>query len=224
MTSCARWRLPTTPSAGCTRRSLDLADELALTRWLLTEQTASSIQTPFLLVLVLWLGIIFASFGLFAPRNGTVYVGDRPFRALVVDRRLSHPRARSAVRRRHSNFRRAVARPRPGDSPIGSETREISPGAGTRPIRNDGAAVLRNRDAHPSRRRRPHDRQDAGCGLAAGRLCGRLGERRTGRRLALDTADDAYALVLLDLGLPKKGGLELLRELRRAGNKVRVLM
>jgi DNA-binding response OmpR family regulator len=43
-------------------------------------------------------------------------------------------------------------------------------------------------------------------------------------RLALDTATDAYAVVLLDLGLPKKGGLELLRELRRAGNKVRVLV
>ncbi|MET0682572.1 MAG: hypothetical protein ABWZ29_04435 [Casimicrobiaceae bacterium] len=52
---------------------LDLTDEVALTRWLLTEQAGSSIQTPFLLVLVLWLGIIFASFGLFAPRNGTVY-------------------------------------------------------------------------------------------------------------------------------------------------------
>jgi DNA-binding response OmpR family regulator len=43
-------------------------------------------------------------------------------------------------------------------------------------------------------------------------------------RVALDTADDAYALVLLDLGLPKKSGLELLRDLRRAGNKVRVLI
>ena len=43
-------------------------------------------------------------------------------------------------------------------------------------------------------------------------------------RLALDTMGDAYALVLLDLGLPKKGGLELLREVRRGGNKVRVLI
>ena len=36
-------------------------------------------------------------------------------------------------------------------------------------------------------------------------------------RLALDTAGDAYALVLLDLGLPRKSGLDLLRELRRGG-------
>ena len=43
-------------------------------------------------------------------------------------------------------------------------------------------------------------------------------------RLALDTVGDAYALVLLDLGLPKKSGLELLREVRRSGNKVRVLI
>jgi two-component system response regulator QseB len=43
-------------------------------------------------------------------------------------------------------------------------------------------------------------------------------------KLTLDTANDAYALVVLDLGLPKKGGLELLREIRRAGNRVRVLV
>ena len=43
-------------------------------------------------------------------------------------------------------------------------------------------------------------------------------------RLALDTAGDSYALVLLDLGLPKKSGLDLLKEVRRAGNKLRVLV
>ena len=43
-------------------------------------------------------------------------------------------------------------------------------------------------------------------------------------RLALDTADGVYALVLLDLGLPRKSGLELLKEVRRAGSKVRVLI
>lgn len=41
---------------------------------------------------------------------------------------------------------------------------------------------------------------------------------------ALAVAGDAYAMVLLDLGLPRKSGLELLRELRRAGNRVRVLI
>jgi two-component system, OmpR family, response regulator QseB len=43
-------------------------------------------------------------------------------------------------------------------------------------------------------------------------------------KLALDTADGAYGLVLLDLGLPRKSGIELLKEIRRAGNKVRVLI
>jgi two-component system, OmpR family, response regulator len=41
---------------------------------------------------------------------------------------------------------------------------------------------------------------------------------------ALGGSPDAYALVLLDLGLPRKSGLDLLRELRRAGNRVRVLI
>ena len=62
------------------------------------------------------------------------------------------------------------------------------------------------------------------------RACSRTGTPSTGSRtarpakLALDTADGAYALVLLDLGLPRKSGLDLLKEIRRAGNKVRVLI
>src|SRR4249919_1213948 len=43
-------------------------------------------------------------------------------------------------------------------------------------------------------------------------------------RLALDTGGATYALVLLDLGLPRKSGLDLLKEIRRAGNKTRVLI
>lgn len=43
-------------------------------------------------------------------------------------------------------------------------------------------------------------------------------------KLALETAGDAYSLVLLDLGLPRKSGLDVLKEIRRAGNKVRVLV
>ena len=36
------------------------------------EQSGSAISTPFLVVVVFWLTIIFASFGLFAPSNTTV--------------------------------------------------------------------------------------------------------------------------------------------------------
>jgi DNA-binding response OmpR family regulator len=41
---------------------------------------------------------------------------------------------------------------------------------------------------------------------------------------AIATGASVYAMVLLDLGLPRKSGIELLRELRRAGNRVRVLV
>ena len=53
-------------------RSLDIAESLLQTRWLVTDSTTSSIPVPFLVVLTFWLMVIFASFGLFAPRNATV--------------------------------------------------------------------------------------------------------------------------------------------------------
>src|SRR5262249_25075932 len=43
-------------------------------------------------------------------------------------------------------------------------------------------------------------------------------------KTAVDTGSEAYAMILLDLGLPKKSGLDLLKEIRRAGNKGRVLI
>ena len=44
------------------------------TRVLLFENLGTSIPVAFLVVLVFWLCVIFASFGLFAPPNGTVIV------------------------------------------------------------------------------------------------------------------------------------------------------
>jgi hypothetical protein len=55
-------------------RALEVSGDVAHFRWLLDVQRASSISAPFLLILVFWLIIIFASFGLFAPRNGTATV------------------------------------------------------------------------------------------------------------------------------------------------------
>src|SRR5271156_4976458 len=52
--------------------ALTLAMNLGQTRWLLFEQSGSSISIPFLMAMVFWLSIIFASFGLFAPKNMTV--------------------------------------------------------------------------------------------------------------------------------------------------------
>jgi hypothetical protein len=54
-------------------RALGLLSELERAHWALFEQTGSSIPTPFMVVLVLWLTVIFMSLGLFAPRNRTVY-------------------------------------------------------------------------------------------------------------------------------------------------------
>lgn len=53
-------------------QALTLAANVGRTRLLLFENLGSSIPVPFLVVLVLWLCIIFASFGLFAPANATV--------------------------------------------------------------------------------------------------------------------------------------------------------
>jgi hypothetical protein len=53
-------------------QTLTMALEVGRTRLLLFENLGSSIPVPFLVVLVFWLCIIFASFGLFAPRNATV--------------------------------------------------------------------------------------------------------------------------------------------------------
>jgi hypothetical protein len=53
-------------------QALVIALDLGRTRVLLFEQLDRSIPIPFLVVLVFWLTIIFASFGLLAPRNGTL--------------------------------------------------------------------------------------------------------------------------------------------------------
>jgi hypothetical protein len=52
--------------------AMSLANGLSQTRWLMYEQNAGSVPFPMLVILVLWLTIIFVSFGLFAPRNATV--------------------------------------------------------------------------------------------------------------------------------------------------------
>jgi hypothetical protein len=49
-----------------------MAIDLGKLRWLMIEQESSSVSLPLLALLVLWLAIIFASFGLFAPPNATV--------------------------------------------------------------------------------------------------------------------------------------------------------
>ena len=53
-------------------QALTLTDSLLQARWLLAGHSGSSIPVPFLILLIFWLTIVFATFGLFAPRNATV--------------------------------------------------------------------------------------------------------------------------------------------------------
>ena len=53
-------------------RAPDLGNDLGQIRSLVIAQNASSIPTPLLVILVLWLGVIFAGFGLLTANNWTV--------------------------------------------------------------------------------------------------------------------------------------------------------
>ena len=53
-------------------RALDMMEALLQARWLVVAATQPSVPVPFLVILVFWLTIIFASFGVFAPRNAMV--------------------------------------------------------------------------------------------------------------------------------------------------------
>lgn len=56
---------------GMRSQALSMTTDLGQTRWLLFQQSGTSISTPFLVVMVFWFTIIFMSFGLFAPVNST---------------------------------------------------------------------------------------------------------------------------------------------------------
>jgi len=49
-----------------------MAIDLGKLRWLMFEQGNTSVSLPLLAVLVIWLAIVFSSFGLFAPPKATV--------------------------------------------------------------------------------------------------------------------------------------------------------
>ena len=53
-------------------QALDTGTELTRTRWTLSQQEEGTLPKPFLAVLAFWLAVLFASFGLFSPRNATV--------------------------------------------------------------------------------------------------------------------------------------------------------
>lgn len=52
-------------------QALQVTDAMEKTRWLLVEESASKTPLPLMVLVLFWFAIIFASFGLFAPRNMT---------------------------------------------------------------------------------------------------------------------------------------------------------
>jgi hypothetical protein len=53
-------------------RAKNTIEELMKTRWMVVGTGNVSIPLPFLVAIVFWLAVIFAIFGMFAPRNATV--------------------------------------------------------------------------------------------------------------------------------------------------------
>jgi len=53
-------------------RAVDLAEAVLQSRWLVLAGTEASVPMPFLVVLLFWLAVTFTSYGMLAPRNGTV--------------------------------------------------------------------------------------------------------------------------------------------------------
>jgi hypothetical protein len=63
---------PKTPQQEFMRtRAIAMTVDMTGARWKLLQQQSSSIPMPFLVLLMFWLALVFASFGLFAPRNAT---------------------------------------------------------------------------------------------------------------------------------------------------------
>ena len=78
-------------------QAIDVNFNLLRQRWLLIEQQGPSVQRVVLVILVSWVTVIFASFGMNAPRNGTVLaaflicslaIGGAIFLILEMDRPL----------------------------------------------------------------------------------------------------------------------------------------
>lgn len=55
-------------------QAAQVATDIGQMRWLLFEQTETSVSLPMLIILISWLAIIFMSIGLFAPPNATAIV------------------------------------------------------------------------------------------------------------------------------------------------------
>jgi hypothetical protein len=52
-------------------RAIELYYSVTDDRWAMAVQSGSTAQTFFLVMLIFWLTVMFTSFGMFAPQNGT---------------------------------------------------------------------------------------------------------------------------------------------------------
>jgi hypothetical protein len=53
-------------------RAVDLVEQILDTRWIVLTSTGTPVPTAFIVIMLFWLAVTFASFGLFAPRNRIV--------------------------------------------------------------------------------------------------------------------------------------------------------
>ncbi len=63
--------LPKPPDEWLRERALSLLTDMSHVRWALQQEETNVLPGPFVVIVVVWLGIIFAGFGLFAPLNPT---------------------------------------------------------------------------------------------------------------------------------------------------------
>jgi hypothetical protein len=91
-------------------QTLTMALNLARTRVLLFEQLDLSMAVPLIVALVFWLCLIFASFGLFAPKNAHRHRGLFCLRFGGFQRDISDPGARPLVRGSASDLQRSTTR------------------------------------------------------------------------------------------------------------------
>ncbi|MCM3873044.1 MAG: hypothetical protein ND895_20365 [Pyrinomonadaceae bacterium] len=59
---------------GLQSRAIQVSNEIASSRWFLIIQREGTISVPLLVIMVFWLSVIFAAWGVFSPRNLVVVV------------------------------------------------------------------------------------------------------------------------------------------------------
>ena len=57
-----------------TEPTIQLGNEIASSRWFLIIQRQGTISVPLVVIMVFWLSVIFAAWGVFSPRNLVVVV------------------------------------------------------------------------------------------------------------------------------------------------------